>query len=131
MTSREDMRKYAQAMIHRFDGQSPIYRIILFENPDKEVIYIKDGKEVPSGFPDLGSEADMGFYYELEDAIHAMNVNACDIWETCYNAGFIVCHFPGLYPHSMTSSRMYFVYDEENDGFFQQEEPKIFKHISF
>ena len=107
--------------------QPPIYEILVFDNPNKELVS-RDGKNM--GCPDMGDTFTVGFYYDVESAIQALNENRCDLRETCYNAAFILCRFPGLYNVATSSERMYFVWDEERQGFFQTEEPKIFKHTA-
>ena len=126
MTTKESMYKIIRETCEAPDDR-PIFRIFMMEYPDKEIVY-PTGKH--SGFPDYGSSNEVGFYYSLDDAIEAMNQNMCDIHEFTYGAGFILCQFPGLYESSGTEMRMYFVWDEEKQGFFQKEEPEIFKHIS-
>lgn len=106
----------------------PIFEIMLFEKPNEEVIY-PTGKH--SGFPDMGTTDIPGFFYDLPDAIRAMHENLCDIKETVYDAGFILCHFPGFYNAAGKDMRMYFVWDKERQGYFEQEEPKIFAHIAY
>ena len=108
---------------------NPIFEIMVFEYPNKEMIYHKPEGDVHSGWPDTGCADNMGFYYELDTAIQAMNENWCDIQETCYYAGFILCRFPGLYYAG--TSRMYFLWDNEKEGFFEAEEPEIFKHVAY
>lgn len=110
---------------------NPIFEIMLFEYPNKELIYHKPSGDVPSGFPDTGCTGNMGFYYELDTAIQAMNENWCDIQDYCYYAGFILCHFPGIYNEATQDARMYFLWDKENKGFFEVKEPEIFKHIAY
>ncbi len=110
---------------------NPIFEIMLFEYPNKEIIYHKTEGDVPSGWPDTGSIGNMGFYYELDTAIQAMNENWADMQETCYFAGFILCHFPGLYNSADTDQRLYFLWNEEKGGFFEAEEPQIFQHFSY
>lgn len=127
MTTREQLLQYASGRKER-EGVFPIYQISLFEHPNKAEVY-PSGKK--SGFPDLGAANDMGFYYDLDDAIWAMNHNDADIQEHCYHAGFILCKFPGLYQAVGRDLRMYFVWDEEKEGFFQQEEPAIFAHLAY
>lgn len=114
MTSREENR--------------PIYRIFLIQNADKEEIYEKTGKK--SGFPDMGCTEDVGFYYDINDAIFALEHNSCDIREYLYDAAFILTSYEGLYNCAGTDMRLYFKWDEEKQGFFQQKEPEIFKHIA-
>lgn len=113
----------------RFENQKPIFRIMLFTHPDKELMFIKDGEEIPSGWPDIDGN-DMGFYYELDTAIDAMHGNWLDIQETVFHAGFILCTFPGLYERSGKDARIYFLWDEEREGFFEAEEPEIFRHVA-
>lgn len=131
MNSKTDLFAYAQNRHPLGDLQGPdsrpIYRILLFEHPNKERIY---GAGTRSGFPDMECSMEAGFYYALDDAIRAMNENICDIHENFYDAGFILCQFPGLYESCGPEGRMYFVWDEEKKGFFQKEEPEIFKHIA-
>ena len=111
------------------NAPNPIFEIMLFEYPDKEMTYPTSRGNVYSGWPDTGCIDHVGFYYELDTAIQAMNENWCDIQETCYYAGFILCRFPGLY--YAATSRMYFLWDKEKKGFFEAEEPEIFKHIAY
>ena len=131
MTTKKDILAYVKDEQERLGNPpnyQPIYMLYLFEKANEELVS-KEGK--PLGWPNTGSAYEAGFYYNLDWAIEAMNENACDIRETCYNAGFILCHFPGLYNCASTYARMYFVWDEEKKGFFQQEEPKIFAHIAY
>lgn len=109
----------------------PIYTIMVFEHPDKELVYKKDTYEKKSGFPDLGAAYEPGFYYNLDLAIEAMHKNACDIRETLYNAGFILCHFQGLTACASKDARIYFKWDTEKQGYFEAEEPIIFSHMAY
>ena len=110
---------------------SPIFEIWLFEKPNNEMIYHKPEGDIKSGFPDTGCFDYIGFYYELNTAIQAMNENWCDIQDAYYYAGFILCRFPGLYDCAGDNQRMYFLWDNERQGFFEAEEPEIFKHIAY
>ncbi len=134
MTSKKDIldyvafRKEARGNI---EGDEPIYCIYLITNPDEERIYEKEGERIRSGFPDTGPTDEPGYYHDLDSAIKAMNENACDIREYCYNAGFILCRFAGMYDCVCRDARMYFLWDDEKEGFFQAEEPQIFAHVAF
>lgn len=108
--------------------EQPIYRIFVFENPDKEMVN-STGK--PMGWPDTGALDDVGFYYEKETAIQALHENWCDIQDHCYYAAFLVKHLPGLYPAVDKEDRIYFLWDEKRKGFFEAKEPKIFEHIAY
>ena len=127
MTTKESLNKIIEYKKAEGYG-NPIFEIMVFENPNKEVIY-PTGKH--SGFPDIGASANMGFYYDLDDAIMTMNVNNADIRETVYDAGFILCRFPGMYQCVSSDERMYFVWNEDRQGYFQEEEPRIFRHIAY
>ena len=105
----------------------PIYDIIMMEHANRELVY-PTGKH--SGFPDTGATNNVGFYYDLQDAINALHYNACDIREYVYDAAFILIRQPGLYMTCGPSERHYFVWDDDKRGFFEADEPLIFKHIA-
>ena len=105
------------------EDRKPIYRILLFS-------------KIPTlnerGWPDCGTQDDVGFYYEYETAVQAMHENWCDIHECTFMAGFILTHFPGLYEAATIGEyRTYFEWDEERGGFFEKEEPDCFEHFSY
>ena len=108
--------------------QPDIYRIFVFTNPNKEMLN-NEGK--PMGWPDVGRMDDVGFYYEKETAIKALHENWCNIQDHCFNAAFLVQHEPGLYPMSSKERRIYFIWDKEKQGFFEQPEPEIFKNFAY
>lgn len=133
MTTYSDLIKYAEdtSILRRIDDK-PIYSILLLEYSNRpHMVVNSSGEEVPSGFPDTGDRHDVGFYYDLKTAIEVLNSNCCDIQEGCYTAAFILCRFQGLYAGCSQQERMYFVWDAERKGFFQQEEPEIFLHIAY
>lgn len=105
----------------------PIYVIYMMEKINEEMKSVT-GK--PIGWPDMGCTEIAGFYYNEEDAILTLNKNCGDVQEHCYKAAFILQWQPGLYPTAAKEQRKYFVWNEEKQGFFQQEEPEIFKHCS-
>ena len=128
MMTKEDLLDYVQVRKDKGEFYDPIYFIMAFENPNKEIIY-PSGKK--SGFPDIGAECDCGFYYDLGDAIKAVESNNCDMREYVYNAAFILCKFPGMYESSGPESRMYFIWDDESKEYKLADEPEIFKHIAY
>ena len=128
MSATDRIQDYIQDQTARHDNASPIFSIVVFENPDKELIY-ENGKH--SGWPDTGCMSEMGFYYDLETAIQAMHENWADIHETCYHAGFVICRYPGLYNVAVPEGRIYFVWDESRGGFYETEEPEIFAHVAY
>lgn len=122
------LKEYINYYKEKSDNQNPIFELMLFENANKELIY-PTGKR--SGFPDLGASMVAGFYYELETAIQALNENWADIRETVYDAAFILCKFPGLYMEVSSEGRIYFKWDSLKQGYFEQNEPEIFKHVAY
>lgn len=121
MTTKEDIYNYIEWHKNKYNcSDEPIFEIQLFEKA------MSDG----FNYPDTGVEGRPGFYYELDTAIHAMNQNWADIQDHAFRVGFILCHFPGLYECATTEARMYFVWDEKKQGFYQAEEPEIFRYYS-
>lgn len=112
------------------DYDKPIYVILLFEDL-KELKSKRTGENL--GFPDLSGCQEMGFYYTFEEAKEDMNGNALDIRECCFNYGFILKHYPGVYNDSTFggthNDRWFFKWDDEKHGFYETEEPDIFKHV--
>lgn len=127
MTTKESLNKVIEYKKGKGCG-NPVFILMMFEHPDKELVY-PTGKH--SGFPDLGSTRDVGFFHNLDVAILSMNENNADIRECVYDAGFILCHFPGVYQEAGPNERMYFVWDEKRQGFFQREEPGLFAKCAF
>lgn len=104
------------------EDRKPIYRILLFSK-----IPTLDER----GWPDCGTQDDVGFYYEYETAVRAMHENWSDIREYMFEAGFILTHYPGLYETATSENRTYFEWNEERGGFFEKEEPDCFEHFSY
>ena len=129
MMTREKVLDYVSDVQAKHEGiGAPIYTIMVFEKADKELIGT-NGK--PLGWPDTGCSADMGFYYDIDTAIRAMHENWADIHETCYNAGFILCHFQGVYEASGPYARIFFRWDNDKGGYVEAEEPDLLKHIAY
>lgn len=129
----ERLRSYIKSFAEKYncsESERPIFEIVLFEHPCKELVFEKDGKQLPSGYPDANLN-NMGFYYELDAAVEAMHENRCDIRETVFQAGFILCRFPGLYYAVTSDSRIYYLWDNEKNGFYESEEPELFKHVAY
>ena len=129
MITKTDIEEYIAEKSSVFENQKPIFEIMMMENKgDNEIVY-PTGK--PSGFPDTGITDTVGFYYELEKSIEALHCNACDLRETVYDAAFVLCRFPGLYDCVPSEGRMYFIWDKEKEGYFEAEEPELFKHVAY
>lgn len=122
MVSKEHLLEVAKGF-----SSIPIYEIMMVENVDQE-LYGWDG--TPLGFPDFDSMRSVGFYYNLDDAICAVENNVCDINETVYDAAFIIMRYEGLYTSCGIEERMFFRWDEENHKYYQTEEPDLFRHTA-
>jgi len=130
MIEKKDIAVYVQAQKKKYgENVQPIYEIMLFSKPGTEAV-AKTAEGADSGFPDIGSYGVMGFYYELDSAIKAMHTNSLDIRETVYNAGMVICRFPGLYNCVTKDGRIYFVWNEEMGGFYEAEEPPLFRILA-
>ena len=130
MTTVEDIVKYVEER-KEIIGFSPIFEIVMVQNNGKEQVYEKDGKIIHSGFPDMGTTSIVGYYYDIDTAICALNENWGDIRATIFDGAFILVKFPGLYDSCGLEQRMWFVWDEEKQGYYQQEEPRIFANLGY
>lgn len=127
MAARDKIIKYVAEKADPMIGFVPIYEIVLFEKLREWVT--NDGKG--SGLPDISGFNNMGFYYELDQAIGAMHENRCDIRETVFNYGFILVHWPGMYNNSSGDyERIFFQWDEGKQGFYETEEPASFHNLA-
>lgn len=124
--------KFQEELVEKY-GCNPIYVIRLMTKSGAEsLMYDRpDGSSKDSGFPDTGESYQPGFYYSYEDAVDAMHKNAGDIRETCYNYGFILRLFPGVYQSAGVNDRTYFKWDNEKKGYYEVEEPSKFKIIAY
>ena len=119
---KSEARKRLEEYVAFYKEKNPIYEIVLFEKPGDTLDKI--------GFPDHGIEDRPAFYYELDTAIRAMNENWGDIQDHAFSAGFIYAKFPSVYPYGGKETRMYFLWDQKREGFFEAEEPNTYEHIS-
>lgn len=127
MTTVENIKQYINWKRNTYGETNPIFELLMFEFPNRELTADVDGS--PLGYADMGATDRAGFYYELDTAVRAMHENWCDIRENTYNAGFILCRYPGLYDCASTESRIYFLWDDQRRGFFEAEEPKLFEFM--
>lgn len=89
----------------------PIYRIELFRSPI----------QVDNCSPDIV----VGFYYEKETAIKAVQEDWCDMSERgSYQAAMVIETQPGLYPMNHPQNRWYFLYSNEANGYVPAIEPE-------
>lgn len=125
---RERIEAYMRWHNERYGDEQPIFQIMLFQNHGTEEVYVA-GK--PMGWPDTGCKECVGFYFDIDSAIQAMNENWSDIQECVYHAGFVLCQYPGMYECAGPDARIYFLWDEDKEGFFEAEEPAIFEHFAY
>ena len=129
MTTKEDIKKYVQNY-QKFHETPlvPIFEILLIEKPHEELVSATGQK---LGWPDVGASNIAGFYYNLDHAVADLEKNMCDIHERTYHAGFVLCHFPGLYKTVGPEARMYFKWNMDKQKYVQAEEPKIFARVTY
>lgn len=69
-----------------------------------------------------------GYYLNKDDAIRALNTNATDMWEFCYDYAVLECYEEGV-PAECVGA-LFFKYDKEKDGYFEIEKPWQFEGLS-
>lgn len=94
---------------------NPIYEIYVMEKP-----WYMDNQ----GFPACGTRERVGFYYELETAIQAVEENWCDMQDYYAHAAEILTIEPGLYPLSKRNNYRYFIWNQEKGKFETAELPE-------
>lgn len=95
------------------DGQ-PIYEIYVYEEPwtlNKH------------GFYDYGISERVGFYYEKETAIKAVEENWCDLQDHYAHAAMVKEVTPGLYPLIPRSKCWYYIWNPYTEKFERAEVP--------
>ena len=112
--NREKILRYKRYRDLAYGGGDPIYTIITL-------------KGVPGLCYDLDSIEYDGFYHNLDDAVCAMHLNVCDLHNGDRDFGFVICEFPGIVSDSDPEGRIFFVWDNIKDGFYEAEEPQFFK----
>jgi len=96
--------------------KTPIYVIYVYEKPwtiNKQ------------GFFDYGIKDFVGFYYEKETAIKAVEENWCDIQDHYANAAMVEEFVPGLYPYPPRSKCWYYIWNPYTEKFEAAEIPEV------
>ena len=96
--------------------QQPIYEIYVYEKPwalNKQ------------GFFDYGIEERVGFYYEKETAIKAVEENWCDLQDHYANAAMVKEVIPGLYPIIPRCKCWYYIWNPYEEKFEPSEIPDV------
>lgn len=65
------------------------------------------------GFPDCGRKECVGFYYDEEDAVRAVEENWGDIQDHYALAAEIIPTKPGIYPYTPKEECYYYLWDAE------------------
>ena len=94
----------------------PIYEIHMYEKP-----WVLDEK----GFFDYGITEIVGFYYEKEIAIQAVEENWCDIQDQYAKAAMIKEVVPGLYPIIPRSKCWYYIWNSNKEKFEPAKIPEV------
>ena len=108
-------------------GRAPIYEVMMFSKC--ETMISPSGKDL--GWPDIGESYVPGFYHKLDDAIESLHVNNLDIREYTFDYAFILRKLPGFYQSAGSDDRIFFKWNPKKEGFYEEEEPEIFKHIAY
>lgn len=96
--------------------KTPIYEIYVMELP-----WQLDEKK----FPTCGIRERVGFYYDKEDAIRAVEENWCDLQDHYAQAAEICKIQPGLYPLSSRSEYWYYLWNQQEERFEAAKRPKF------
>lgn len=96
--------------------RTPIYEIHVLEQP-----WHLDTK----GFPDCGTHERVGFYYEKETAMRAVEENWCNIQDHYARAAEIKPYLPGLYVCPRQYQCLYYEWNEEKERFEQKPYPDL------
>ena len=103
-----------------YNDKTPIYEILMLEKP----VTIDE-----FGWPSYGRSESVGFYYEEEIALKAVEENWCDINDSgVYKASIVRKKIPGLYP--MPKQDWYFVFDNKSNTYKQAKLPKEMVNFS-
>lgn len=91
-----------------FMDDKPIYEIH---------VYDQEWKIDSSGWLECGFDECVGFYYEKETAIKAIEENWCNIQDHFAHSALIVEKVPGLYPHPPRSKCIYYIWNQDKNCF--------------
>ena len=95
------------------------------EKPIYEIhVYSREWTIDEKGWPEYGIDKCVGFYYEKETAIRAVEENWCDLQDHYVHAALIKEIAPGLYPCPPRSKCIYYVWNEEKEKFEKAKIPE-------
>lgn len=96
--------------------EKPIYEIYVFE---------KEWTLDEQGFIQTGISERVGYYYEKETAIKAVEENWCNLQDHYASAALVQAVEPGLYPHPPRAKSWYFVWDSKEEKFKAAKMPEV------
>ena len=94
--------------------EQPIYEVLVYSRP-----WCLDEHQLI----DFGAEERVGFYYEKETAIRAIEENWCDLQDHYACAATVREVKPGLYQYPPFSSYIYYLWNTESQQFERAEVP--------
>lgn len=95
------------------------------EQPIYEIhVYSQEWTIDEKGWLDYGSDERVGFYYEKETAIRAVEENWCDLQDHYAHAALIKEIAPGLYPHPPRSKCIYYIWNKDRACFERAKMPE-------
>lgn len=96
--------------------ETPIYEIYVLETP-----WQLDDKK----FPTCGIRERVGFYYEKETAIKAVEENWCDLQDHYAQAAEVCRLTPGLYSSFSRTEYWYFLWNQKEEKFELARKPVL------
>ena len=130
MTKREDLLKFAEEWKKSNPKSQKLqYIIYTLEDPFGRAVYYvpRLGKTITFPSPGIVEEASFyGMHEDLDQAIKFLNENQAAVQDGCFFGAFILLKIRGIAPFNTPETRMFFLWDEEKQGFFQEEEPEAF-----
>ena len=97
----------------------PVYAIYVMSQP-----WHLDEK----GWPTCGIHEFVGYYYEKESAVRAVEENWCNIQDHYAHAAEIREVIPGLYPHPPQSKCLYYEWNVKEEKFERKPFPRLGKN---
>ena len=94
------------------------------EKPIYEIhVYSEEWRVDKNGWLEFGIDECVGFYYEKETAIRAVEENWCDLQDHFAQAALIEEKAPGLYPHPPRSKCIYYIWNKDEQRFERSTPP--------
>ena len=133
MTSKETLLFYAEEwMKYNPKSKKPEYLIYTVVHPYRKGEFYVPWLGRMVVFTEPGVVEDASFYgvhRDLDKAVSFLNENRMAVQDGCFFGAFILLRFPDIPPFNTVDTRMFFCWDEEKRGFFQEEEPDFFRDV--